>query len=195
MLAYGKSLNSPFVRHCILPWWPQWPCASITRPDFLWFHAEHLRHLPLHRACCSLAHLDFWWISRSVLQHSSNLPCVSMTFCPSGRIYFASPVCSSPTAMPQPLPPSAPCFLLSRQWGQTVPSQWGGGRLFDASTGFFFRKTAVTWKQKDETLFRRLGMNRLSEGYKRAIDKIWGRIAKVGFWGGKPRPKKTPTSS
>ena len=137
VLACRKSLNSPFVRHWILPWWPQWPCASITRPDFLWFHAEHLRHLPLHRACSSLAHLDFWWISRSVLQHSSNLPCVSMTFCPSGRIYFASPVCSSPTAMSQPLPPGRSYRLI---W---CPISWlvggCGARAVSRKTPIYFK--------------------------------------------------------
>ena len=53
----------------------------------------------------------------------------------------------------------------------SVPSQWVGGRLFGASAEFFFfMKTTVTQKQKVKKLFRRLEMNRLSEGYKRAID-------------------------
>ena len=30
-------------------------------------------------------------------------------------------------------------------------------------------------------------MNRLSEGYKRAVDQNWGRRAKIGFFGQKPR--------
>ena len=30
-------------------------------------------------------------------------------------------------------------------------------------------------------------MSRLSKGYKRIVDKIWGRVAKIGFWGQKPR--------
>ena len=71
--------------------------------------------------------------------------------------------------------------------GSASTVQWGGGRLFDASANFFFTKTAITRKQKEEKLILRWEMNRLSEGYKRTIEQNWGRMAKIGFLGQKPR--------
>ena len=73
----------------------------------------------------------------------------------------------------------------SRCYWQALPPQLGWRRLFDTSTDFF-TKTSVTRKLKVNKLFRKLEMNRLSEGYKRAIDKIWGPIAKHGFFGQNP---------
>ena len=46
---------------------------------------------------------------------------------------------------------------------------------------------AVTREQKLEKLLPRWEMNGLSEGYKRAVDQNWGRMAKIGFFGQKPR--------
>ena len=61
-----------------------------------------------------------------------------------------------------------------------MPPQWGGGRLFGVSAKFFFfTKTAVTRKRKVEKSILRCEMDWLSEGYKRAIDKIWGSIQVV----------------
>ena len=68
--------------------------------------------------------------------------------------------------------------VLTMWWGKTF---WRVGR-------FFFTTTAVTRKWKAEKLIPRSNMARLSEGYKRAIDKIWGRKAKNGF----SRRKKVP---
>ena len=48
-----------------------------------------------------------------------------------------------------------------------MPSKWGGGRRFDASTGFFFTKTAVIWEQKVNKSLPGWEMKGLSEGYKR----------------------------
>ena len=56
-----------------------------------------------------------------------------------------------------------------------------GGRLFELSTGFFFTKTAVTQERKVEKSIPRWEMNRPSEDYKRAVDKIWGSKAKTDF--------------
>ena len=66
-----------------------------------------------------------------------------------------------------------------------MPSQWGGGRLFDASTGFFFMKTAVTRERKVEKSLPKWEMTGLSKGYKRAVDQNWGHIANIGFFGPK----------
>ena len=41
----------------------------------------------------------------------------------------------------------------------------------------FFTKTAVTPERKVEKLFPRWEMNGHSEGYKRAVDQNWGRMA------------------
>ena len=59
--------------------------------------------------------------------------------------------------------------------------QWGGGRLFDAVVKFFvfFTKTAIIQKRKVKKSFQRLEMNSLSEGYKRGVDNIWDRMAKI----------------
>ena len=54
-------------------------------------------------------------------------------------------------------------------------------------------ETAVTPERKVEKLFPRWEMNGLSEGYEQAVDQNWGRVAKIGFFGPKPRfgaPKK-----
>ena len=73
-----------------------------------------------------------------------------------------------------------------------MPPQWGGGSFFGALAVFFFNKTTVTRKQKVEKSIPRCEMDRLSEGYKRAIDKILGPAAKTDFWPTMfwPRPGK-----
>ena len=48
---------------------------------------------------------------------------------------------------------------------------------------FSFTKTAVTQKRKVEKSILRCEMDRLTEDYKRAVDKICGRTAKNGFLG------------
>ena len=48
-------------------------------------------------------------------------------------------------------------------------------------------KTAVTRKRKVEKSIRRCQIDRLREGYKRAIDEIRGPIAKNGFSGQNPK--------
>ena len=69
------------------------------------------------------------------------------------------------------------CIIQPARWErqgcywQTVPQQWGGGRLFGALAGFFFMKTAVTRKQKVEKSIWRCLNDRNAEGYKRAIDE------------------------
>ena len=45
---------------------------------------------------------------------------------------------------------------------------------------FFFTKTTVTLERSHKS-FSRWEMNGLSEGYKRAVDQNWGRIAKIRF--------------
>ena len=73
----------------------------------------------------------------------------------------------------------------------------GWGRFFGVLAVFFFTKTAVSRKRKVEKSIRRCQINRLAEGYKRAIDKIWGPIAKKGFLGRNPNfwaQKKVLTS-
>ena len=60
-----------------------------------------------------------------------------------------------------------------------VPLQWGGGRLFGA-LAVFFVEMAATLNQKIEKLIPKLLINRLSEGYERAIGKIW--CLKFEFW-------------
>ena len=48
-------------------------------------------------------------------------------------------------------------------------------------------ETAVTWKRKVEKWIRRCQIDRLREGYKRAIDEIRGPIAKNGLSGKNPK--------
>ena len=59
----------------------------------------------------------------------------------------------------------------------------GVGEDFVARQPFFFMKTAVTRKRKVENSIPRWEMDCLSAGYKRAIDKIWGRMAKKRIFG------------
>ena len=77
---------------------------------------------------------------------------------------------------------------LSCYW-KTVPSQCSGvGKTFWRVS----RTVPQTRKVKKAT--PKLLMNRLSEGYKRAVDKIWAHMAKNGFSGRKSSfraPKKS----
>ena len=63
----------------------------------------------------------------------------------------------------------------------------GEGEDFLTGQPDFFTKTAVTPEQKVEKSFPRWEMNGHSEGYKWVIDQNWGRMAKIGFFGQKPR--------
>ena len=51
----------------------------------------------------------------------------------------------------------------------------------------FFTETAVTPEREVEKLIPRWEMSRHAKGYKLAIDQNWGRKAKMGFFGQKPR--------
>ena len=72
---------------------------------------------------------------------------------------------------------SSPCAE-SCHW-ETVPPQWGGGRLVGTSAVFFFTKTVAPRKIDPKV------PNRPS-CYKQSIDEIRGLIAKNGFSGQKP---------
>ena len=59
-----------------------------------------------------------------------------------------------------------------------------------------FTETAVTPERKIKKLFPRWEINRHAEGYKWVIDQNWGRMAKIGFLGQKPKfwaKKRGPT--
>ena len=60
----------------------------------------------------------------------------------------------------------------------------GVGRDFLLRRRVTLMKTAVTRKRKVEKWIQRCQIDRLCKGYKRAIDEIWGPIAKNGspFW-------------
>ena len=62
----------------------------------------------------------------------------------------------------------------------------GWGKTFWCVCRFFFTKTAISRKLKVKKSIRRCQIDRLAEGYKRAIDKIRGPIAKNGFLGQNP---------
>ena len=61
------------------------------------------------------------------------------------------------------------------------------GALLTQRFFVFFTKTVATPEWKVEKSFPRWEMNGHSEGYKRAMDQNWGRVAKNGFLGQKPR--------
>ena len=52
----------------------------------------------------------------------------------------------------------------------------GRGMPFWRAGQVYFTITAITRKRKVEKLISRCEMNRFSEGYKQAVDKIWGRM-------------------
>ena len=64
-----------------------------------------------------------------------------------------------------------------------IDRQWGLGENFLARRLVFFFYKSSTQKRKVEKLIARLEMNRLSEGYKQAVDKIWDHMAKNRFSG------------
>ena len=51
----------------------------------------------------------------------------------------------------------------------------------------FFTKTAVTTERKVEKSIPKWEINRHAEGYKWVIDQNWGRMAKIRFFGQKPK--------
>ena len=59
----------------------------------------------------------------------------------------------------------------------------------------FIFKGTVTWKRKVEKSIPRCEMDRLSEGYKWAVDKIWDHIAKNWFLGRNPKIQKCATET
>ena len=63
----------------------------------------------------------------------------------------------------------------------------GEGEDFLSHQPDFFTKTAVTPERRVEKSIPRWEMNGLSEGYKWVIDQNWGRVAKIGSFGQKPR--------
>ena len=65
---------------------------------------------------------------------------------------------------------------------QTVPPQWGGGRLFGASAIFFY-ENGFNSEMKNQKSIRRCQNDCLNEGYKRAM-------AKSGFWAPRPQTKR-----
>ena len=66
-------------------------------------------------------------------------------------------------------------------------SHSGRGEDFLMGQPDFFTETAVTPERKVKKSFPRWEMNRHSEGYKWVIDQNWGRMAKIGFLGQKPK--------
>ena len=81
--------------------------------------------------------------------------------------------------------------------GKWCPHSGEGEDFLSCKPGFFFTKTAVSRERNVEKLIPRWEMNGLSEGYKRVVDQNWGRMAKIGVFGQKPRfwdQKKALTS-
>ena len=60
------------------------------------------------------------------------------------------------------------------------------GASIMSSATLFFTTTTITRKRKVKKTIPRCKMIHFSEGYKRAVVKIWGRKAKKGFSGQKP---------
>ena len=67
-----------------------------------------------------------------------------------------------------------------------IGSRWGGGDFLTGQPDSF-TKTAVTPERKVEKSIPRWEMNGHSEAYKWVIDQNWGCMAKMGFFGQKPR--------
>ena len=69
----------------------------------------------------------------------------------------------------------------------------GRGETFCRVDRDSFKKTAITRERKVEKSISRWEMNRLSEGYRQAVDQNWGRMAKIGLFGQKRDfgPKKS----
>merc|ERR1711873_72769 len=63
----------------------------------------------------------------------------------------------------------------------------GRGEDFLSRQPNFFTETAVTPERKVEKWFPRWKINRHAEGLKWVIDQNWGRMAKIGFLGQKPK--------
>ena len=76
--------------------------------------------------------------------------------------------------------------------GRQCPTS-GQGEDFLTRRPGFFTKTAITQERKVEKSFPTWEMNRLSEGYKQAVDQNWGCLAKNWIFGPKTEilgPKK-----
>ena len=71
--------------------------------------------------------------------------------------------------------------------GRRCPHSGEGEDFLTGQPVFFFTKTALTPEQKVEKSFPRWEMNGHSEGHKRTVDRNWGFMAKIGFFGQTPR--------
>ena len=63
----------------------------------------------------------------------------------------------------------------------------GEGKDFFMGQQIFFTKTAISPERKDQKSIPRWEINRHAEGYKWVIDQNWRCMAKIGFFGQKPR--------
>ena len=70
--------------------------------------------------------------------------------------------------------------------GRQCPDS-GEGEDFLTGQLNFFTKTAVTLEREVKKSIPRWEMNGHAKGYKWVIDQNWGRMAKIGFFGQKPR--------
>ena len=67
---------------------------------------------------------------------------------------------------------------------ELLSPQWGGGRLFDGSTGFFYGSSCNS-RTESQKINPKVGNERLLRGLQ--IDQNWGLRAKIGFLDQKPR--------
>ena len=92
------------------------------------------------------------------------------------------------SSLPHPLFNPARAESATSVTGRLCPHS-GEGKTFWRVGRVSFRKTTITRKRKVEKSFRRSDMSHLSEGYRRVVDKIWGRMEsyRIRFSG----PKKS----
>ena len=104
------------------------------------------------------------------------------------RIYFKGWGGGGGGSIPQKnwLSTSGPARWVARAvTGRQCP-QWGGARLFAASEGHP-HENGRNSETKSQKIDPRCQIDRLSKGYKRAIDEIRGPMEKNGFSGRKPK--------
>ena len=151
---------------------PKWFFLSISPVVFLFYSAIMHITLPILRTHLARVSQCFWGIVQKIF-FSIQLASVREG-CHKVTVFCAQMIRSRPPTTPQNT-----CLFTHTRCPHS-----GEGEDF-LRRRRFFTKTAKTRERKVKKSLPTWEMNRLSEGFKRAVAQNWGRMAKIGFFGQK----------
>ena len=148
----------------------------------------YIESITVHKVCYTHPLKSF-----STLPQSSNAPCSancfssvpSITPCAYWCVMHPYILClyPLPNIFAHHFPKGLRAESARAVTGRQCPHSGVGQNFLTHQPFFLFTKMAFSRKRKSEKSIRRCEINRLAEGFKRAINKIRGPIAKNGFSG------------